>query len=225
MINGLLDFQRGNIWKRSLQTGFCPPCSGLSPIQFILPTAYLSKAKSYHVISLVANCSSDNVQRPLLLWAPRTSPTLHCPTAATQAHNAHTCFLTRQYSHFWAFIHTAPWPRNFLPPPLLGSPLLTLQGSSKAPTQVWSGYPSCVLMGLPHHSSHCCNITGCLLFWLPLQTLNSVSTSITKMSPGPAQSLEQRVLHKYLLSECMNILLIDRGQSTSLEDEVKAIKN
>ena len=122
---------------------------------FIFP-----KAKSYPVISTVPNCSSDKVQRSLLLWAP------------VPVHRPLTPWLPRKFS----VTHAAFLPMQHTPASGLSSMLLPCPELSSlhlclvhlcppflrtSPSLM--GAPFLKLMALPHHSARGSNIPGWLL--------------------------------------------------------------
>lgn len=118
---------KGKIFEREafrLVPGF--PALVFLPSNSFSPQLIFPKGKSY-VTSMVPNCSSDKVQKPLLLQTPLWSnlPLPHCSPLKFSI--VHTSFLTRPHI-LWplGFCTCCSLPRVFLPPPLFGSLLLTL---------------------------------------------------------------------------------------------------
>lgn len=133
---------------------------------------------------------------------PHSDPTSPCPTAphSSSQWSIPVSWPGHIYSDLWDFVRAVPCLE-------LSSLHLCLVHFYSLFT---STYPSLIWCPvLPRHSTHRSNVTGYLLFWLLLQTLNSVSTLITNTAAGPAQTREQRAFHKYLLSTCMSILLTE----------------
>lgn len=96
MASELLDFQWENICKRSLHTGFWLPCfwSSSQPV----PSAHcfsFQRQNSYHVISVVLNCSSEESPQAPAAGGTITSPTSPCPTAPVHIIDDSYQFLNR----------------------------------------------------------------------------------------------------------------------------------
>lgn len=145
-------------------------------------------------------------------------PPLTPRTAPTQVLNNPRCFPAHAaHTGLRAFIHAAPLPGTFLPLPLLGSPLPTLP--KDLPKSDGSTLPEA--HGAAPSQRSWLECTWLVTSLTPLQTVNSVSTLITSLSPGLSQSLEHMVLNKHVLSERVNTLLTD----PSLGDDVEATKN